>query len=216
MFVSYSGGTPPRTNGMTQEGTVVPAAKITAQNSLSTMDLGVNLNVSGSSLRMQLFATGDPAANTHWLKQIRIAAHEDSADGSKRRSVSAQSRHSLEAVTTVVTYHSCDRKSCLGCGTLRLQALCYAAQQCSVVNCIGTVVNQNRPLCNIGLVMKSYMEGMLSMTLGAWLVFTESYTGILDAALLGPSQSTNIEWVDDAFFGYICTAKVRFGSPCVL
>lgn len=150
MFLGYSGGTPPRTNGMTQEGTTVPAAKITAQNSLSSMDLGVDLLSSGASLRMQLFATGDPGANTHWLKQIRIAVHEDAAeDGSnKRRSVSAQSRHSQETVTTVVTYHSCDRKSCLGCGTLRLQALCYAAQQCSVVNCIGTVVNQvhHRPI----------------------------------------------------------------------
>ena len=47
-----------------------------------------------------------------------------------------------EVETKVVTYHRCDRRSCLGCGTLRLQALCYAAQQCSVVSCIGTVVNQ--------------------------------------------------------------------------
>lgn len=67
---------------------------------------------------------------------------------------------------------------------------------------------QNRPLCNVGLVLKSYMEGVLSMTLGAWLVFTESYTGILDAALLGPSESASNQWVDDAFFGYVCTAKV--------
>jgi hypothetical protein len=80
---------------------------------------------------------------------------------------------------------------------------------------VGTVVNQNRPLCNVGLVMKSYMEGTLSMTLGAWLVFTESYTGILDAALLGPSASTSIEWVDDAFFGYICSAKVPSYAPYV-
>ena len=90
--------------------------------------------------------------------------------------------------------------------------MCYAAQQCSVVQCVGTVVNQNRPLCNVGLVIKSYMEGVLAMTLGAWLVFTESYTGLLDAALLGPSQSTNIEWVDDAFFGYVCTAKDMMGQ----
>ena len=69
-------------------------------------------------------------------------------------------------------------------------------------------MNQNRPLCNVGLVMKSHAEGILSMMMGAWLIFTETYTGILDSALLGPSRNTNIEWVDDAFFGYICTAKV--------
>lgn len=80
------------------------------------------------------------------MPQIRIGIHADSADGSRPRSVSAQSRHSVESVTSVVTLHACDRRSCLGCGTLRLQALCYAAQQCSVVQCVGTVVNQVRLL----------------------------------------------------------------------
>jgi hypothetical protein len=116
--------------------------------------------------------------------------------------------YSQQVQTTVISYQTCHRKSCLGCGTLKLQALCYAAQQCAVVSCIGTVVNQNRPLCNLGLVLKSYTESTLSMVLGAWLIFTETYTAILDSALLGPSSRTDIEWVDDAFFGYICTAKV--------
>lgn len=112
--------------------------------------------------------------------------------------------------TTVITYHRCDRISCLGCQSMKLQALCYAAQQCSLTQCIGTIVNQNRPLCNIGLMAKSYAESTLSMMLGAWLIFTESYGKILDAALVGPSAEVNLEWVDDAFFGYICTAKVCF------
>lgn len=201
---TFWGGRGASATAMTQEKVLVLASRITAQNSLSSMDLETD----AKSLRVQMFATGDPGASTHWLKQIRIAVHAESTDNSKPRSVSAYSRSSVEAVTTVITYHSCDRRSCLGCGTLKLQALCYAAQQCSVVQCVGTVVNQNRPLCNVGLVMKSYMESMLSMTLGAWLIFTESYTRILDAALLGPTSNTNIEWVDDAFFGYICSAKV--------
>jgi hypothetical protein len=57
-------------------------------------------------------------------------------------------------------------------------------------------------------VLKSYTEGTLSMTLGAWLIFTETYTTILDAALVGGKNSLDIEWIDDAFFGYVCTAKV--------
>jgi hypothetical protein len=46
------------------------------------------------------------------------------------------------------------------------------------------------------------------MTLGAWLIFTETYTTILDAALVGGKNRLDIEWIDDAFFGYVCTAKV--------
>jgi hypothetical protein len=163
-----------------------------------------------SSSKVQVFATGDPDARTHWLQQVRIAAHWD-GDG-KPRSVSSRISMSVPSVTTVVTYHSCDRMSCLGCGSLRLQALCYAAQQCSVVQCIGTVVNQNRPMCNIGLVLKSYAESMLSTTLGAWLIFTETYSSVLDIALLGPGEGVSTEWVDDAFFGYICTAKDMLGQ----
>ena len=67
--------------------------------------------------------------------------HVDGTDGT-RRSVTSQSKHSMQVQTSVITYHSCDRKSCLGCASLKLQAMCYAAQQCSVVSCIGTVVNQ--------------------------------------------------------------------------
>jgi hypothetical protein len=113
---------------------------------------------------------------------------------------------------TVVTYHSCNRMSCLGCKTARLQALCYAAQQCSVVKCVGTVVNQNRPLCNIGLLMASYTETSLLMMMGAWTIFTETYSKILDAALIGPQNSLQVEWVDDAFFGYVCSAKDVLGQ----
>ena len=64
----------------------------------------------------------------------------------------------------------------------------------------------------MGLAAKSYAEAGLSMTLGAWLVFTESYGKILDAALVGPQDEVNIEWVDDAFFGYICSAKDALGQ----
>lgn len=189
-----------------------PGSRIVSQNSLSTIDLSVDSSASGGDIRVQVFATGDPTASTHWLKQIRIAVHMDSSSAGTKRSVSALSRHSVESVTTVVTYHACGRRSCLGCGSLKLQALCYAAQQCSVVQCVGTVVNQNRPLCNVGLVMKSYAESVLSMVLGGWLVFTESYSNILDASLLGNQgrdAGAKIEWVDDAFYGYVCTAKVR-------
>lgn len=132
---------------MSREGVMYLAHRIVAQNSLSSMDLSVDSAASGNNLRINLFATGDPGASTHWLKQIRIAVHTEgtNSDGSlKPRSVTSRSMHSQEVQTKVITYHSCDRKSCLGCATLNLQALCYAAQQCSVVSCIGTVVNQVR------------------------------------------------------------------------
>lgn len=189
------GGTYPT---VTQQGVTVFAKRIMAQNSLSPFW--------STNKKIQLFATADPDSSSHWLKQIRIGIAEDN-------SVTASSMYSLQVRSTIITYHRCDRISCLGCKSIKLQALCYAAQQCSVSQCIGTVVNQNRPLCNLGLVAKSYAESTLSMMLGAWLIFTESYGKILDASLLSSQQKEiNIEWVDDAFFGYICSAKDMMGQ----
>ncbi len=94
--------------------------------------------------------------------------------------------------TTIVTYHRCDRLSCLGCKSSKLQALCYAAKQCATVKCVGTIVNQNRPLCNIGLVMASYTESSTLLMMGAWSIFTESYSKILDAALIGPDTTLQV------------------------
>ena len=190
---------------VTQQGVTVFAKRVTAQNSLS------KFAESGENSKVQLFATSDPDSASHWLKQVRIGIQADDS-GTRSRSVSAESKHSTQAETTITTYHRCDRISCLGCQSIKLQALCYAAQQCAVTQCVGTIVNQNRPLCNIGLMAKSYAESTLSMMMGAWLVFTESYGKILDAALVGPSAEVNVEWVDDAFFGYICSAKDTLGQ----
>lgn len=200
-------GTTPTSMMQLQDGTIVapPKRRILAQNTLSSVDM-TNLE----NQKIIFFGTSDSSTTSHWLRQVRIAMHPD--DSGNMKSVSAQSKHSAEVRLTVITYHSCNRLSCLGCKTTQLQALCYAAQQCSIVKCVGTIVNQNRPLCNIGLVMASYAESSLLMMMGAWTIFTETYTKILDAALLGPPDSIRLEWVDDAFFGYICSAKDTLGQ----
>ena len=193
---------------LTQEGTVVngPTRRVLSQNSLDPIDLA-----SITTQKVGFYGTSDSAGgSSHWLRQIRIAMHPD--DDGNLKSVSASSMHSEEVRLTVTSYHTCSRMSCLGCGTAKLQALCYAAQQCSIVRCVGTIVNQNRPLCNIGLVLASHAETSLLMMMGAWTIFTETYTKILDAALIGPSNSMTVEWVDDAFFGYVCSAKDALGQ----
>jgi hypothetical protein len=179
--------------------------KVVAQNSLSVVDLQ-----RAESQKMVFFATANTGSMPHWLRQVRIATHVDESGNMK--SISAQSMGSSQVRLTIITYHSCNRMSCLGCKSTRLQALCYASQQCAVVKCVGTVVNQNRPLCNIGLVMASYAETSLLMMMGAWIIFTETYGKILDAALIGPQNTLQLEWVDDAFFGYVCSAKDTFGQ----
>ena len=123
--------------------------------------------------------------------------------------MSSDQRGSLEADVNTIVQHSCDSASCLGCSTLHLQSLCYAAQNCAITRCVGTIVNQNKPLCNIGLTLQSLAEQSLSMTLGSWIIFTESYDKLLKVSLEpeGFQRRFDIEWVDDAFYSYVCSAK---------
>jgi hypothetical protein len=96
---------------------VTIAQRVLSQNSLSTIDLLIDSAASCNDLSMQLFATGDPGTNTYWLKQISTAVHIDC--DSNCCSVTSQSRHSQEVQTSVVTYHTWDRKLCLGCSMLK-------------------------------------------------------------------------------------------------
>lgn len=81
--------------------------------------------------------------------------------------------------------------------------------------CIGTVVNQRYFLCDAGLAMQSLSDQAVSQTLGAWTIFTDTYAEVLRLSLGGSSaaeEGFNAEWVDDAFFGYVCSAKDMYGQ----
>jgi hypothetical protein len=47
---------------------------------------------------------------------------------------------------TVLTTTKCNVKSCAGCQDGAVQLLCDAVKRCSIINCIGTPVNEARAL----------------------------------------------------------------------
>lgn len=61
---------------------------------------------------------------------------------------------------------SCDLHSCSGCPPGALQNLCYAAQRCTIEKCVGTVVNQRKPLCNMGAMFKTQAESGIAAMQG--------------------------------------------------
>jgi hypothetical protein len=56
----------------------------------------------------------------------------------------------------------------------------------------------------------------VASTLGAWLVFSETYTEVLKLSFSGgrsaATDGIEVKWVDDAFFGYVCSAKDMYGQ----
>jgi hypothetical protein len=100
----------------------------------------------------------------------------------------------------------CSIDNCVGCMDLGLQRMCYAAQQCQLARCIGTMVHQRRPLCAIGMNMQALVAQQLSLVEGAWLVISDTMVSVL-ALSGGVAPSSAVTWPDQAFYGYICAAK---------
>jgi hypothetical protein len=190
---------------MTQSGITAITRRIMSQNTLVPSDF---LQVEGSQRIVTAFVTNDPDSPSHWLTQLRMTIQ----GGVGPSALLSDVRASLAVQVTVDVLHSCDHTSCLGCKNTRLIGLCNAARQCAVTRCIGTVVNQKFFLCDAGLSMQSLSNEAVALTLGAWLIFTETYSDILSLSLGGNKNNINVEWIDDAFFGYVCSAKDVYGQ----
>lgn len=168
-----------------------------AQNTLSTQDT------------LQFFVSGDPAVSTHWLTLGTATLSEEGVNSFGRQS-------SIQTSVEMTISLQCNRESCLGCPNTVLLNLCYALRQCAVVNCVGTVVSLKRPLCNVGLLIQTQVSEAVQLTQSAWLVFAETYRNLLKVSLSSTDKTFTMEWVDDAFFGYICLAKNSGGEVAAL
>jgi hypothetical protein len=126
---------------MSQTGSIVLSRKRMAQNTLTVYD-------TIDDIILPVFISNDPDAPTNWLNQLRIFISVESVSSDIFAS------QKVEIKTTLL--HTCDKRSCLGCPT-HIQAICYTMQNCMVTKCIGTVVNLNKPLCNIGMSVQSAM-----------------------------------------------------------
>jgi hypothetical protein len=120
--------------------------------------------------------------------------------------------HQSSEVTAQYTLlQKCDYQTCNGCIDLNVQRLCYGAQQCTIARCIGTLTNQNRPMCGIGQTGQAVLTTMIVLINSAWNIFVETLTTILGLTLAPNddplSQSIRIKWIDDSFYSAVCSAK---------
>lgn len=141
------------------------------------------------------FIGAPPIQSTGWLSQARISG------------AVAQAYESQPTTFSVDTIRPCNVKSCAGCPDGEVQRLCDAVQRCAVINCIGTPVNMRRVLCQLGEKIADESRENLALMHGGWTIFVDMLMVILDLSLQDGIDGVNLKWPDDAFFGYICTAK---------
>lgn len=145
---------------------------------------------------------GGAARGSQWLSSVTYAVRDDSMQAEQRLAVSGK-----RVWTTVTVEEQCNRRSCSGCNSPLLTNLCYAARQCSVVQCVGSTVNLERVFCNVGGVLQSHAMTWLTAAHGAWKVVAETYRNILTVSLNPGADRFTAEFVDDSFYSVVCSAK---------
>lgn len=161
--------------------------------------------------RFEAFMSNSPSSPTHWLSQVRlnIPANQSSAGSGDGELVTAGTYQSTEITKTFVLQQKCNFQTCNGCLDLNVQRLCYGAQQCTLARCIGTLTNQNRPLCGIGKTGQAILVTAIVMVETAWHILLETITTIIGLSLSTTPVADGIQvrWIDDGFYGAICSAK---------
>ena len=132
--------------------------------------------------------------STHWLTLARISPGVSTT------------RSSFDIQIQINIQRPCSADNCVGCASLAVQRVCYAAQQCQLARCIGTMVHQRRPLCAIGMTLAAMVDQETAIMHGTWLIVAETMVGVL-ALSGGVTPPTAIAWPDQAFYGFICSAK---------
>jgi hypothetical protein len=107
---------------------------------------------------------------------------------------------------TIKIQGNCNDISCEGCPTVQIQRYCLAYNKCALINCVGTTVNQRKPLCGVGGLLRQNGKMALRSTNAAWTVFSEMLGLILELNLL-TMRGARVLWPEDAFLCYICDAK---------
>ena len=137
-------------------------------------------------------------SGSHWLEMLSIDLSGTTARGSRSNSMQATVSYTIEK--------TCSLDSCIGCVNLGVQRLCYSAHQCLIARCIGTMINQIRPLCAMGAVVESNNNLIIAALQGIWLIISDILVQILEASG-GIQKPTVIAWPDIVFYGILCSAK---------
>ena len=129
--------------------------------------------------------------------------------------VSATEREWLRAETTASLLVNCSIHDCRACAwsagverpELReLENLCYAAQQCGVERCAGTLVNMRKPLCNLGSVLAGEMKAIRVLLQGLWGAVADNIAMVVELTHQRREQF-EVKWPELLVRRQACTAK---------
>ena len=63
---------------------------------------------------------------------------------------------------------------------MQLENTCYAAKQCGVEKCAGTLVNMRKPLCNLGQVLTSELQSARVLLQALWRLIAGKISSVVE------------------------------------
>ncbi|KAJ1463623.1 hypothetical protein T484DRAFT_1758691, partial [Baffinella frigidus] len=145
-----------------------------------------------------IFVANHPKQHLNWLAVMRV--------DTRLRVINFHAGITLKIDVEIV--HGCRIDDCTGCMSRSIQTLCYAAQQCTIANCIGTNVNLNKPLCAVGELLADGFEHFLLEWRSGWNLMSLMLTQTIALASTGKTSTDKVvEASDELFTSQICLQK---------
>ena len=148
--------------------------------------------------------TGRGEAMETWLQNVRIVLPPT---GAAQVAVSA----SFSARQNVQLVVNCSVSTCVGCqGTgpreADIQHKCFAAAVCAVGRCVGSTVNMNRPLCQVGALIATLADEYRILLSAFWTFFANNVIFVVELSA-NRRQKYEIAWPAEIKQMYTCRMK---------
>jgi len=144
-----------------------------------------------------------------WLHVLQLNIDRQGARGALRSSLRAETFAEVLMQCNVHTCGACAH-SLAGVDTdaelMQLENMCYAAKQCGVERCAGTLVNMRKPLCNLGKYLTSELQSTRVLLQALWIMITDKITSQVELTHKR-REIFQIKWPEKAIHQTTCTAK---------
>ena len=148
--------------------------------------------------------TGRGEVMETWLQNVRIVLPKDEPV-QVGVSTSFATRQKVQLVV------NCSVSSCVGCQgsgprEADIQHKCFAAAACAIGRCVGSTVNMNRPMCQIGAMLASLADDYRILLAAFWTFFANNVIFVVE--LSGSRrQKYEISWPAEIKQMYTCQMK---------
>jgi hypothetical protein len=183
----------------------ISSIRVLVQQSVDKDNLGLALE----RIFLEVMCANARDVQGGWMHVFLLNIDNNEVKALLRSSLRAQTSAPISMACTVHTCGACAH-SAAGHDTdaelRQLENTCYAAKQCGVERCAGTLVNMRKPLCNLGKVLTSELHSVRVLLQALWRLIAGKISSVVE---LTHKRREHYEllWPDKAMQQTTCTPK---------